>query len=366
MSVSTFELTDSLLRRIAEIHSYPIEKFEDEMILFGIRGVLPPKSVEDLSYDFSEYMTFKKKHDLQLVKVNYYFPRCMIGQWIPSKKTVAIFPGSTVPNLLEIKRKKYKMNEFNQLIPGFYSFKKGPHPLSRERGKHKAFRMQGRVVLRRNSYKVNENGLPTISYSPHDSKIIVMNPLDNIHAARNNPKSSKAKRSPNLFHYVLSSRYSSLGCQVIVGNAIQFLPAGTNGNWNAWDKFYESGYNSSFSKDQKAFKYMLFTGKEAVEVSKQNSSGLTDLVLNYGSEGDIVQNLQLELKKKHSAKSGKPYYSKKVDKVFGTGMTNSIIKFVKENINYSYPNLSHSVSDLECFVSSEAGRVLGYSDWPKR
>lgn len=359
-----FNISDALLRRVAAIHNYPIHDHEEEMIFFGIRGALPPESCDDLSYDFSPYMEFKNEHTLRLVKVNYYFPRCVLGQWLPAQKKVAVFPGSTVPNLLVVRSNNYTLTQFNQLVPGWYDYKKGMHPASRKKGQHKAFRMQNSAVLRRNSYKISGD-LPVISYAPEDARILVMNPYDNIHAARHNPKSTRAKKSPNLFHYVLTSRYSSLGCQVLVGNPAAMLSAGYNGNWNAWDKFYKSAYRKN-AAEQEAFKYLLFTSEEGYDIAQDNASGNRNLVLNYGSQGETVQQIQESLKKKRSGKTGKPYYTSSIDQQFGPGMAKAIINFQKENYNQSLEEISLSQADIDCFISSGTGALLGITDWPKR
>lgn len=356
MSALSFNLSDETLRRLCTIFHIPIREISGGMVFFGIRGALPPGS-DNASFDYSSYGDFKTEHELKAVQLNYFYPRCMLGQWLPQQGKVALFPGSTIPNLALVYRRRKRRNQFNQLVPGCYVYRKGQHPYSDEGFQpHKAFRMQGQVVVRRTDYQVS-NDQPFISYGMNDSSIMVSSPGDNIHAARNNPKRTLLKdlRGSNYsFSFTMADYYSSYGCQVIVGNPSNYLPSGqTNGTWNAWDRFQHNAYAVHYTSQQE-YKYLLFTGLHAYQVSQQNESGSTPSVLGFGSKSDLVEKVQEKLNKLNRASSGQAYYQGRIDGDFGPGTAKAVLNFQKDFFNGKATN----------FVSTITAKALGINDWP--
>ncbi|MEZ4989118.1 MAG: peptidoglycan-binding domain-containing protein [Saprospiraceae bacterium] len=356
MSNFRFAVSDAMLRRICTIHHFPLEEFKEELVFFGIRGALP-SNADNASFDYSAYLQFQDRHVLKAVQVNYFFPRCVLGQWIPSQGEIAVFPASTVPNLGYVSRRKLNRYQFNQLVPGMYDYGKGNHPYSSSGfQQHKAFRMLGKAVVRRNNFQLT-NGQPGISYALDQSHIEVCSPGDNIHAARNNPKKTVLTDLRNThysYSFTMADFYSSYGCQVIVGNPEQYLPSGeTNGSWNAWDQFYKYGYETQ-GASQQAFKYILFSSMEALDIAGENQSGHTPSELRFGSEGDLVRRVQERLSSLKSAASGKAYYTRTVDEVFGPKMAEAVIQFQKDNFHGQATGL----------VDARTASALGVSNWP--
>lgn len=334
MSQNTFTISDAVLRRACEFNNFSIEGRENEMIIFGIRGALPTENNVCL-IDYSNHLKFENEHLLQRVNVNYYYPRCLIGQWLPATKKVAIFPASTVPNLKVIQRNRKRKHQFNCMQPGFYNFIKGQHPRSNTGYQpHQALRLNGTITLRRANYTL-KNRQPVINYGP-SADIHVGNPGDNIHCARNNPRTTRVRslRGTHFSHdFCMSDYYSSYGCQVIVGCPSQYIPRGeTNGNWNAWDKFSSNVYED-FAKNQTIFKYILLDSLDVKNISEADSSNPDLVKVRFGSTGDTVKRLQTGLKNIRSSKTGNPYYNRSIDGDFGRGTANALIQFQKDTCN---------------------------------
>ncbi|WP_452603104.1 peptidoglycan-binding domain-containing protein [Pontimicrobium sp. MEBiC06410] len=334
MSVQTFTISDAVLRRACEYNSFSIEGRENEMIIFAIRGALPAAPNVSLM-DYSEHMKFKTSHLLQRVNINYYYPRCLIGQWLPAERKVAVFLSSTVPNLKNAQRNRKRKHQFNSMQPGFYNYKKGQHPRNNSGFQpHRALRLNGLITLRRANYTIS-NGQPVINYGP-SADISVGNPGDNIHCARNNPKTTKVKaikNDPYSTSFCISDYYSSYGCQVVTGCPPQYIPRGyTNGDWNAWDKFIKNVYDDK-AENQDDFKYILLNSCDLYNISKATTSNPAFIKVRHGSTGHLVEKLQTGLKRMRSSQTGNPYYSGRVDGDFGKGTAEALIRYQKENCN---------------------------------
>ncbi len=334
MSVQTFAISDAILRRACEFNNFSIEGSENEMILFAIRGALPTAPNVSLM-DYSDHMKFEDSHLLQRVNINYYYPRCLIGQWLPAERKVAVFLGSTVPNLKLVQRNRKRKHQFNCMQPGFYNYRKGQHPRSDSGFQpHRAIRLNGPITLKRANYSMS-NGQPVINYGP-SATISVGNPGDNIHCARNNPSTTRVRsiRGDNYStSFCLSDYYSSYGCQVVTGCPTQYIPRGqSNGDWNSWDKFIKNVYDDT-AEDQNDFKYILLNSIDVYNASRATSSDPALIKVRFGSSGTMVERLQRGLNTVRRTSTGNPYYSGTIDGDFGRGTGEALIRFHKDNFN---------------------------------
>src|SRR5512140_1252853 len=124
-----FLLDDTLLRRLANINSFPIP--EDGMVFFGLRGALPVNP-DDCDFDAA--------HALNVENTDYVHPRCTLGQWTPADGMLAVFPGSTVPHSRYVRDALARGGVgVNQLLTGYYGdYRKGVHKQGTITG-HQAF-----------------------------------------------------------------------------------------------------------------------------------------------------------------------------------------------------------------------------------
>lgn len=347
-----FQISDSVLRRTCELNNFDIEVKGDEMILFGVRGALPASMSSSL-LDYSQHLEFRESHLLQRVRVNYYYPRCILGQWLPSERKVAVFPGSTIPNLKVVQRNRKRKHQFNCMLAGFYQYSKGQHPRSDSGYQpHRALRLGSSVSLRRANY-TTVNAQPVINYGP-EADIQVGNPGDNIHCARNNPRTTRIehlKGTDFSVRFCMSDYYSSYGCQVIVGCPKQYIPSNQeNGSWNAWDKFITNVYDE-ISSDQNNFKYILLESAEVKTAFDANSSDPHQLKVRHGSTGWLVESLQQKLFNLRNSQDGQRYYSDSVDGDFGAKTARALINFQKDVMN----NRAYG------FAGKDTFRLLGIS-----
>ncbi len=331
MSQYNFEISDRVLRRTLDFNHMSINSLEDKMIIFGIRGALPGAANQSI-LDYSSHTRFEDRHILQRVGVNYYYPRCVIGQWLPAERKVAVFPGSTVPNLKVIQRNRKRSHQFNCMRPGLYTYRKGQHPLSNTGFQpHRALRLVSPIVLRRANYTMS-NGQPVINYGP-SATIAVGNPGDNIHCARNNPRTTRVRAIRGQDYsasFCMQDYYSSYGCQVIVGAPLAHLPSGqTNGDWNAWDTFVKNAYDTH-APDQTDFKYLMLDSLDIHQIEQATTSDPNLFKLRYGSSGASVENLQRQLSTIRNSRSGQTYYTGSIDGDFGPGTARALIAFEKD------------------------------------
>jgi len=252
-------LTDKILRRICTVNSFSIP--QDEMVFLGFRGMLPVNP---------EDHTFRTEQNVEVIDVNYINPRCTLGQWLPAKKAIALFPGSTVPHMTYVKESILK-NGYgaNQLMTGYYSdYRKGIHKPGTPTA-HDAFRQIDSHPIRRSS---DDNDYD------NDDPVEFMNPYDNIHAG--------------WCMGVNATYYSSKGCQVLVGypqcKKRENKPA--TGPWKVFKK-------NAYDLKQFSFVYILLDGREASRIDSAGSSTVPAR-LRFGSKGDLVGKLQSALKTK--------------------------------------------------------------------
>lgn len=329
MSQYNFEISDRVLRSAFYFNNMSLDGLEDKMIIFGIRGALPGSPIQSI-LDYTAHTQFEASHIMQRVVVDYYYPRCVIGLWLPTQKKVAVFPGSTVPNLKVIQRNNKQSHQFNCMQLGLYTYRKGQHPLSGFQP-HRALRLVSSIVLRRANYTIN-NGQPVINYDS-SATISVGNPGDNIHCARNNPSRTLVrflKKQDYSVLFCMQDYYSSYGCQVIVGQAPQYIPSGQiNGNWNAWDIFIKNVYEL-YAPEQTEFKYLLLDSLDIQQLDQATTSDPTLFKIRYGSSGGNVENLQRQLKTVQNSLTGQTYYKGTINGDFGPSTAKALIDFEKD------------------------------------
>lgn len=254
----SFLFKEEHLVRLCELNHFPVPK--NGMILFGLRGCLPT-DVDNCK--------FGKQHGLVTKDLNYSNPRCTLGQWLPEEKTIALFPGSTVPHRNYIKAAFSKNGVgSNQMATGYYSdYRKGMHKPGGSTA-HDAFRQTEGRPMRRTSDDYDYQ---------NDDRVEFGNPYDNLHAA--------------WCQGVNAINYASAGCQVVVGYPKCNKPNHKN-NIGPWKIFIENAYNLT----QNSFPYILLEGRDAERVALNEDKKLAAR-LRYGSKGELVTKLQEALQK---------------------------------------------------------------------
>jgi hypothetical protein len=249
----SFVINHRLMRALCARNFFPVP--EDGMVFFGLRGCLPADP-EDHS--------FAGSHTLNTADVNYRNPRCTIGQWLPAKKLLAVYPGSTCPNEDCVRAARGKGGEgANQLLTGYYTFVKGMHHADKPSG-HKAFRQEETRVVLRNVDDMDFDGQDTADEGMQ---------ADNLHCA---------------FSANINSGYSSAGCQVVVG-----FPNRNDGKTiesGPWAFFRQAAYNL----DQKSFRYVLLRGTEVAAMA-QKIDLMRPAQVRFGSHGEAVRGAQKRL-----------------------------------------------------------------------
>jgi peptidoglycan hydrolase-like protein with peptidoglycan-binding domain len=249
-----FELTHDLLLAICGRNFFPLPK--EGMVFFGLRGCLP-MDPEDYSFAASRC--------LQVAEVNYVNPRCTIGQWLPAKKRLAVYPGSTCPNRDCVRGARGRGGEgANQLLTGYYTFVKGMHKVGKPSG-HQAFRQEElRVVLR---------NVDDMDFDFED-RPDPGNQADNLHCG---------------FCASLNRGYSSAGCQVVAG-----FPNTNDGRTREsgpWAYFRQTAY----ALNQASFRYLLVRGAEA-EAMSQDLKLKRPALIRFGSKGEEVRSAQKKMR----------------------------------------------------------------------
>ena len=298
--------TSDHLRKLLRVNSYPYS--ETKLMVFGIRGAKAISTKHD---------TFAFSHTIQMSELNYLNPNCIIGIWNPVENKIALFSGSTVPNIKFIKKHKDGTAKANAMQSGFYSFyEKGYHNPS-PNSAHQALRLATNIMLRRSN-----NDLVYTNEDP----VEVGNPNDNIHAA---------------YCDDLTGNYSSAGCQVIVGqpkNKARNFQENT-GNWKT---FFNIIYKDTPS--QLHFDYCLFRYADIDAVST-NTSGLMEARLRFGSKGNSVLELQKKLKEKG-------YFNTSLDGEFGRNTLFAVLAFQKDKFG---------VNEADGVVGKNTATHLGFT-----
>ena len=276
-----FKLTDSVLRRMCEVNSFPIRS--NEMVFFGLRGALPV-NVEDCE--------FGNEQNIVLGDINYINPRCTLGQWMPKKKEFAVFAGSTVPHRDYVGKSMQKGGAgANQLMTGYYSdYRKGVHKAGSPTG-HDAFRQVNSHPVQRTSDDLDFDS---------DDRVEYENPNDNIHAG--------------WCMGINSTQYASAGCQVLVGypQCQKRVQQPATGPWKIFKK-------NAYEITQKSFGYILIDGREVYRIVAAGTLKVSAR-LRFGSQGELVKKLQKALQ-------NKSFYEGNIDGDFGERTLRAILKF---------------------------------------
>jgi hypothetical protein len=268
-SEAVFKFTPEVLHELLQLNSFQPDR-QLPRLLFGLRGC-----VLDKNLDVSPWAD---SHQVRATRPNHMDPKCLIGVWDLSKRTIALFKGSTVPNVDLMEKQIEGSLGCNMMPTGLHRYQVGAHRAPRQPG---AFRQQVPLwVIRTKKRLYYASNDPDTLWDDLNGDL----PFDDIHAAM---LSSRSK--PPFF--------SSAGCQVIAGAYdANRLPTGA---WAEFRKAAGLGHPIDFvgasatTDDGRQYDYCLLTGKDAQLVA----SGATASVraLRYGSSGEAVVELQEKL-----------------------------------------------------------------------
>jgi hypothetical protein len=276
-----FTLTDTVLRRMCEINSFPIPA--DGMIFVGLRGCLPTNPDDQ---------EFRTEHAIEVMSYDHTHPRCTICQWRRTTFDIALFPGSTVPHQKFVKLSLEKGGKgTNQMMTGYYDdYRKGIHKPGFPKG-HAAFRQTEGHPIRRTADDFDYD---------NDDAVEFTNPYDNIHAGWTMG--------------VDLNYFSSAGCQVVLGYP-QCDYRGDKPDSGAWKVFKESAY----AAPQQGFPYVLLSGVDAQKIALAGSQKMLPR-LRYGSQAPLVSQVQTALK-------AFGYYEGEIDIDYGRRTTRAVLEF---------------------------------------
>lgn len=252
-------LREEHLRRLSALNHFPIP--DHPLVFFGLRGAIP---VNDENHEFGS------SRSLTMAEVDHLHPRCTIGQWRPAERTLAVFPGSTVPHLKYIRSAQGAGGRgANQLMTGFYDdYRKGIHKAESSTA-HQAFRQTAEQPVRRTSDDLDYD---------LDDPADVENPYDNIHAA--------------WCAGVGADDFSSAGCQVVVGypRCKKLEPRPDSGPWAQFKK-------NAYGLEVKKFYYFLLDARDLAKLVDPDTTSLS-VRLRFGSKSSLVEEVQRALREK--------------------------------------------------------------------
>lgn len=247
-----FDFTARHLDRLCRANRFDVTAGQDE-VLFGLRGCRLVGSGDQGAFS----STVRLSEDLP----DHFHYRCVLGIWKRSTGTLAVFPGSTVPNWgYMCVQATGGGREANLLPTGRYLYNVGRH-----RSVDGAF-ILGRevVVVRSNDDLIFETTDLWERWSP----------ADNIHPGFN----------PTF------AEFSSAGCQTVRGN---FANGKHSGPWATFRVRAGLDPSDSRARERTRFVYVLLTGRDARLAATGHSAPLDRL--RFGSQGPDVQALQMEL-----------------------------------------------------------------------
>jgi hypothetical protein len=260
--MTTFTLTPSILEHLFEVNQFALPAGAD-LVFVGIRGCLPQNIADN---------GFAGRQTLVLRGIDYINLRCTLLQWKRSNATIAVFAGSTVPSMANIKA--FKTNpaaRCNCLTPGFYRhYVKGQHRPKNPRNWYDAWRQNEQPLAIR---RTTDN----FYYDNFDPVEVSTGCDDNIHAGWTLDTDS--------------NYFSSAGCQVIMGIPFcESTQATQQDNRGPWKVFKDNGYAAA----QSEFPYALFTSADVYKVSSGAGSKMP-VRLKFGSSGPLVTQVQTTL-----------------------------------------------------------------------
>src|SRR5690349_17913690 len=110
--MAEINVTHEMLALLAARTCYEVP--EEGLVFFGFRGLLPLDVTGT---------PFAASHPARLVSVDNQRMRCTIGQWRPAERTLALFPGSTAPNVKAIQSARASQGMgANMLMLGRYAY----------------------------------------------------------------------------------------------------------------------------------------------------------------------------------------------------------------------------------------------------
>jgi hypothetical protein len=261
-----FEFTGEMLLDYMRLCSYGAEG--KEKLLFGLRGCV--LTGQDRAVDFA------RAHLVRETRPDHVNTLCLLGVFDPKSKTLALFAGSTVPNVDLMEMQARGLLGCNMLPTGLHAYRVGPHKGIRQPG---AFRQQASLWVHRAKGK--------LEYSLNDQNNIWDDlggalPADNIHAAVLN-----YRHKPPYF--------SSAGCQVVEGAySADAEPIGPWANFRRCAGLTQppvlTTQAGTTTDDGREFGYVLLTGKEAHLMAAKKPASIE--TLRFGSEGARVVKLQ--------------------------------------------------------------------------
>jgi hypothetical protein len=260
--VSDFTLTHDLLRRLALRNNYAVP--QSGLVFFGLRGSLP---IDVSGTDFAQ------KHEMRFADIDNQRMRCTLGQWQPDKQAIAVFPGSTVPSLPNIRNAVAAGGRgTNMLMLGLYEYERGIHKVGKPSG-HRAFRQAKFFPVWR-----TKDDLDFDADDPADLGGSVSDYFwDNLHCA---------------YHDNLETPgFSSAGCQVVAGQPRSPAREGRP-ETGPWKRFIDNAYDGFGT--QSRYVYPLFSAIEAAMVACKSDGEITQTV-RFGSTGNLVNDVQAAL-----------------------------------------------------------------------
>lgn len=279
------------------------------MVLFGVRGCSPADGVGGGP---------AASHRLSLTTVDYRHPRCTIG-YVTADGECAAYPGSTVPYGPSVEGGVRRRGRgVNQLCYGLHrGYSKALHPLSRQtRFRHRALRMDRAIPVQRTADDADFDGSDRLEF---------ITAYDNIHCGWTDS--------------VATPRYSSLGCQVLVGSA---APRETG----PWGAFVRAVYASAQSR----FDYALFSGSE-VRLACATTAGRLPVALRYGSQDDAEHD---DVRRVQEALTAAGHDPGAADGRFGFTTLQAVFDFQRRA-------MGHPAADG--LVGAQTAEALGLNAW---
>jgi endonuclease G len=269
-----FSLRSEDLALLAELNHFPLEDADSTPILFGLRGA---GIVKDHGSSTAEVTLVDQRPDHRSA-------RCVLGVWDRAAGTVAVFPGSTVPNAKSVAAWLRTRRSGNLLPTGLYRYVVGPHATLRADGSLNS--RPGCFLLRQT---LDEKRVVVVRRSSDDLVYAASDAIDRTAPGDN-------------IHPSFSSQpttFSSFGCQTVVGSADS--GGNHNGPWAAFRR--AAGLIDATGQPGQPYRYMLLTGAEARLASELRRNRLAAdpaarqqlRRLRFGSRGAAVLRLQARL-----------------------------------------------------------------------
>lgn len=314
--MSDLLVSHNILQKLAARSSYPVP--ESGIVFFGFRGLLP------LDLGGTD---FAASHKVRQVGFNHTHMRCTIGQWRPAEGVLALFPGSTVPDIRGVTAARQNGGiGANMLMLGRYAYDRGMHKPNEKSG-HRAFRQGMFFPVWRTVDDLDYDYDDRLDTSGIDS---LHYPWDNLHCAYGDN--------------VDYPYYSSSGCQVVSGRPSSPPGAGTPES-GPWKRFIENAYGP-LAKGQTHFPYMLFSGTEVGKLSI-SPDGPLDRSVRFGSWGKWVVEVQKALK-------AGVFPMLAIDEDFGRNTLEALMAF---------QNMKFGKGQADGVVGPNTASALGI-DWP--